>query len=52
MATRTQVVKYIRKGDKGDKGEQGAVLRGPQAGSDCAVDFAFKAGETGEPGKM
>jgi hypothetical protein len=51
MATRTQVVKYIRKGDKGDKGEQGAVLRGPQAWSDCAVDFAFKAGETGDAWK-
>lgn len=49
--TRTQVVKYIRKGDKGDKGEQGAVLRGPQAWSDCAVDFAFKAGETGDAWK-
>lgn len=51
MATRTQVVKYIRKGDKGDKGEQGAVLRGPQAWSDCAVGFAFKAGETGDAWK-
>lgn len=49
--TRTQVVKFIRKGDKGDKGEQGAVLRGPQAWSDCAVDFAFKAGGTGDAWK-
>lgn len=49
--TSTQVVKFIRKGDKGDKGEQGAVLRGPQAWSDCAVDFAFKAGETGDAWK-
>ena len=48
MTARTQVVKYIR---KGDKGEQGAVLRGPQAWSDCAVDFAFKAGETGDAWK-
>ena len=26
--SRTQVVKFIRKGDTGDKGEQGATLRG------------------------
>ena len=46
--TRTQVVKFIRKGDKGDKGEQGAVLRGPQAWSDCATGYAFQAGSAGE----
>lgn len=46
--TRTQVVKFIRKGDKGDKGEQGAVLRGPQAWSDCATGYAFQAGGAGE----
>jgi len=52
--TRTQVVKFIRKGDKGDtgaKGEQGAVLRGPQAWSDCATGYAFKAGGAGEQWK-
>ena len=43
--TRTQVVKYIR---KGDKGEQGAVLRGPQAWSDCATGYAFQAGGPNE----
>ena len=44
----TRVVKYIRKGDTGDKGEQGAVLRGPQAWSDCATGYAFQAGGVGE----
>lgn len=46
--SRTQVVKFIRKGDTGDKGEQGATLRGPQAWSDCAVGYAFQAGKVGE----
>lgn len=46
--SRTQVVKFIRKGDTGDKGEQGAVLRGPQAWSDCATGYAFQAGGIGE----
>lgn len=46
--SKTQVVKFIRKGDKGDKGEQGAVLRGPQAWSDCAMGYAFQAGGVGE----
>ena len=46
--SRTQVVKFIRKGDTGDKGEQGAVLRGPQAWSDCATGYAFQAGGAGE----
>lgn len=55
--SKTQVVKYIRKGDKGDpgtngaKGEQGAVLRGPQAWSDCATGYAFQAGGTSEAWK-
>lgn len=44
----TRVVKYIRKGDTGDKGDQGAVLRGPQAWSDCATGYAFKSGAAGE----
>lgn len=48
MVSRTQVVKFIRKGDPGDKGEKGAVLRGPQAWSDCATGFEFKAGSAGE----
>ena len=46
--SKTQVVKFIRKGDTGDKGEQGAVLRGPQAWSDCATGYAFQAGGVGE----
>lgn len=49
--SRTQVVKFIRKGDPGDKGEQGATLRGPQAWSDCAVGYAFQAGKVGEEWK-
>lgn len=55
--SKTQVVKYIHKGDKGDpgtngaKGEQGAVLRGPQAWSDCATGYAFQAGGTTEAWK-
>lgn len=46
--SKTQVVKFIR---KGDKGEQGATLRGPQAWSDCATGYAFKAGGAGEQWK-
>ncbi len=49
--SRTQVVKFIRKGDTGDKGERGPALRGPQAWSDCATGYAFKAGNTGEEWK-
>lgn len=52
--SRTQVVKFISKGDKGDtgaKGEHGAVLRGPQAWSDCATGYAFQAGGEGEQWK-
>lgn len=49
--SRTQVVKFIRKGDTGDKGERGATLRGPQAWSDCAVGYAFQAGKVGEEWK-
>lgn len=44
----TRVVKFIRKGDTGEKGEQGAVLRGPQAWSDCATGYAFQAGGPNE----
>lgn len=43
--SRTQVVKFIR---KGDKGEQGSTLRGPQAWSDCAIGYNFQAGAAGE----
>lgn len=35
----------------GEKGEQGAVLRGPQAWSDCATGYAFQAGGSGEKWK-
>ena len=45
---KTCVVKFIRKGETGAKGEQGAVLRGPQAWSDCATGYAFKQGAPGE----
>ena len=46
--SRTQVVKFIHKGDTGEKGEQGAVMRGPQVWSDCATGYAFQAGGAGE----
>lgn len=49
--SRTQVVKFIRKGDTGEKGERGPALRGPQAWSDCATGYAFQAGNTGEEWK-
>lgn len=49
--SKTQIVKYIRKGDTGDKGEQGPTLRGPQAWSDCAMGYAFQAGGTGDEWK-
>ena len=41
----TRVVKFIRKGEKGDKG---AVMRGPQAWSDCAPDYEFQSGADGD----
>ena len=50
----TRIVKYILKGDKGDKGdkgEKGASLRGPQAWSDCAVGYSFRAGGQGDTWK-
>lgn len=43
--SRTQVVKFIR---KGDKGEQGAVLRGPQRWGDCEIGYNFQSGASGE----
>lgn len=52
--SKTQVVKYIRKGDPGNdgaKGDKGPTLRGPQAWSDCATGYAFQAGGTGEAWK-
>lgn len=45
--TKTQVVKFVRNA----KGEKGAVLRGPQAWSDCAGGYAFQSGGTGEEWK-
>lgn len=41
----------IMGGKDGEKGEQGATLRGPQAWSDCATGYAFKAGGKGEEWK-
>lgn len=49
--TRTQVVKFIRKGPAGEKGEPGATMRGPQAWSDCAEGYTFQAGKAGEQWK-
>lgn len=47
----TRVVKFIRKGSPGEKGEPGAVLRGPQAWSDCVTGYAFQCGAEGEAWK-
>lgn len=44
----TRNIRFLRKGPQGDKGEQGAVLRGPQAWSDCAVGYSFMQGAEGE----
>ena len=46
-ASRTQVVKFIRKGETGEKGERGAVMR-IQEWDGCAVGFAFQSGASGE----
>ena len=46
--SRTQVVKFIRKGEQGDKG---ATMRGPQMWKDCAAGYAFQSGGTGEDWK-
>ena len=46
--TRTQVVKFLK---QGEKGERGATLRGPQAWSDCIVGYAFQAGVSGDEWK-
>lgn len=47
----TRVVKFIRKGSPGEKGEPGAVLRGPQAWSDCVTGYDFQCGGEGESWK-
>lgn len=39
---------YIMNGKDGAKGERGAVMRGPQAWSDCAVGYVFQSGADGE----
>lgn len=39
---------YIISGQDGAKGERGAVMRGPQAWSDCAVGYNFQSGADGE----
>lgn len=39
---------YIISGEDGAKGERGAVMRGPQAWSDCAVGYVFQSGADGE----
>ena len=36
---------------RGEPGTAGAVMRGPQAWTDCAVGYSFYAGETGEEWK-
>lgn len=55
--TRTVMLSTVKDGDKGDKGdpgqnggkgERGAILRGPQAWSDCGVGYVFQSGANGE----
>lgn len=48
---RTQIVKFIRQGEKGDTGSRGPALRGPQDWSKCAAGYAFQSGAEGEPYK-
>jgi len=45
---RTVSFKTVADGQPGAKGERGAVMRGPQAWSDCAVGYVFQSGASGE----
>lgn len=46
VATKALVIN--REGQTGARGDRGPALRGPQAWSDCAVDYKFQSGATGE----
>ena len=46
--TRTIMLESVADGEQGTKGERGAVMRGPQAWSDCAVGYVFQSGANGE----
>lgn len=46
--TRTVMLESVADGEQGAKGERGAVMRGPQAWSDCAVGYVFQSGANGE----
>lgn len=46
--TRTIMLESVADGEQGAKGERGAVMRGPQAWSDCAVGYVFQSGADGE----
>ena len=46
--TRKIVISTVADGQPGAKGERGAVMRGPQAWSDCAVGYMFQSGVSGE----
>lgn len=45
---RTVSFKTVADGQPGAKGDRGPALRGPQAWSDCAVDYMFQSGASGE----
>lgn len=45
---RTVSFKTVADGQTGAKGDRGPALRGPQAWSDCAVDYMFQSGASGE----
>lgn len=45
---RTVSFKTVADGQPGAKGDRGAVMRGPQAWSDCAVGYVFQSGASGE----
>lgn len=45
---RTVSFKTVADGQPGAKGDRGPALRGPQAWSDCAVDYMFQSGVSGE----
>lgn len=45
---RTVSFRTVADGQNGIRGEKGAVMRGPQAWSDCAVGYVFQSGANGE----
>lgn len=41
-------IQPVADGQDGARGDRGPALRGPQAWSDCAVDYVFQSGASGE----